>query len=74
MKEVVWVFFMTLQLQKPEGSAILKKSQEESVFTELGNRDSHTGKGWQLVTSDTRRKASAPPRVTLVAESVQPYI
>lgn len=69
-----WIFFMTLQLQKPEGSAVLEKVQVESVFTDLGNGDFYTGKGWKLVTYRTRKKAPVPPRVFLVAESVQLYI
>lgn len=74
VKEVVWIFFMTLQPQKPEGSAVLKKVQVDSVFTELGNEDFSTGKGWKLVTSGTKAAALAPPRVILVAECVQPCI
>jgi len=51
---------MTLQLQKPEGSPVLKEVQAESVFTELGNGDSYTGKVWKAVTSSTRKTAPAP--------------
>lgn len=38
-----------------------QEGQAELLLTGLGNGDSHDGKGWELVTSGTRRMAPAPP-------------
>lgn len=38
-----------------------QERQAESVLISLGNRDSHNGEGWEVVTSGTRKMTPAPP-------------
>lgn len=47
-----------LKSLKPPG--ILKEGQEQSVHIKLGNRYAHSGEGWELMASGTRRKIPLP--------------